>query len=448
MKDKMWFCASDLMALFRPENEFVYWSDSDNTWYLDEYKWGTYCAELANRGVNMMRWLGWSVWFNYIVKDYKHNLTPFIEESSGLYHLLKPNQTYWNIIDRAIEIANYPSTVTGIKAPGITIWIDLVYQYTNNEDDKKKSPWRNNVQGFKSLYDPKVWPHVKEYMITWLNLSKIKGRKIKYGLGNEIGADGLPLMKFELDVFNEQKIWPFSWGICWDMPPIKAMEISKEQPGYIIDKNLFMWYPLRQTSKKWDCSILRECHVVGQHTKDGKAIDRIAVDNWGINPIRWCLSDDGTNPKPDAKYWKELMEFLCTYKGGTKFFTATHKSLENPTVAIEHLPDDKPWHDFKDEQLNIFDTIAQIYEKYIGKLENRGKWAPSFVAPECKIGDVKKEKCWDGSEITTHICENGKWVATGATCPIKPEKINWLKKYWRIILIAILLLFVLGKIIF
>ena len=438
MKDKMWFCASDVAALFRPENKFVYWSDFDKDWHLDEAAWGNYCAQLANLGVNMMRWFGWTCWHDYIIKDYKHNLTPFMEESSGLYHLLKWNETYWNIIDRAIEIANYPSQVTGVKAPGITIWIDLAYQYANDEDDKAKSPWRNNIQGIKSLYDPKCWPHFKDYAIRWFNLSRVKCRKIVYGLGNEMQKDSLQFVFKEIDLFDEEQIWIFSWGIFYDMPPVKALELSKEQPDYIIKNKKFLWHPMVPESEKWDCSIVRECHVVGSYTKDGKPIDRIAVENWGAHPIRWCASDDGTNPKPDAKYWKDFMGYICTYKGG-KIFTESYPAIVNPTIAIEHLPDDMGWPEFATEQLNIFDTIAKVYEKYFGKLENKGKWTYVWPPPECRIGEVKIETCWDGSEIITHTCEGGKWVATGATCPIKPEKKNWFKKYWWLVLIPIII---------
>lgn len=44
---------------------------------------------------------------------------------------------------------------------------------------------------------------------------------------------------------------------------------------------------------------------------------------------------------------------------------------------------------------------------------------------ECTEGDIKTRICPDTSIITTHTCVNGKWQATGITCP----KLNVLVQY-------------------
>jgi hypothetical protein len=65
--------------------------------------------------------------------------------------------------------------------------------------------------------------------------------------------------------------------------------------------------------------------------------------------------------------------------------------------------------------------VVNAYENRYGKLENHGKPVDPYVPPECKVGEVKREICWDGSEIITHVCGNDeKWVATGNVCPVKP----------------------------
>jgi hypothetical protein len=86
-------------------------------------------------------------------------------------------------------------------------------------------------------------------------------------------------------------------------------------------------------------------------------------------------------------------------------------------MGIEHLPDDELWDDCRDEQLKIFEAMAAPYEQYVAPWENKGKWTVPYVKPECYIGEVKTETCWDGSTIITHTCENGKWVPTNTTCP-------------------------------
>lgn len=61
-----------------------------------------------------------------------------------------------------------------------------------------------------------------------------------------------------------------------------------------------------------------------------------------------------------------------------------------------------------------------------------GKWVPTgkkCLEPpkpqeklaKCKDGQELNQECWDGSKIVTHRCENGNWVATGEECPPFPE---------------------------
>ncbi|MFA5149031.1 MAG: hypothetical protein WC491_07915, partial [Candidatus Omnitrophota bacterium] len=70
--------------------------------------------------------------------------------------------------------------------------------------------------------------------------------------------------------------------------------------------------------------------------------------------------------------------------------------------------------------------VVNAYENRYGKLDNHGKAVDPYFPPECNIGDVRKQACWDGSEIITHVCGNeGRWVATGNVCPVKPTCTLW-----------------------
>ena len=40
--------------------------------------------------------------------------------------------------------------------------------------------------------------------------------------------------------------------------------------------------------------------------------------------------------------------------------------------------------------------------------------------PECDAGETRTETCWDGSEIVSETCVDGKWAGTGNTCPAEP----------------------------
>jgi hypothetical protein len=253
-------------------------------------------------------------------------------------------------------------------------------------------------------------------------------------MGNEMGADSLEFCYWMLDIMNREKIWPQSWAICPDVPS-DGNDLFKLLPKYINDNNLFMWHPLR-SGERWDTSIIRPTHsCCGCVNDQGVNVFEQAMAYWACLPIRWQVSDDGcmggSTPRPGVDQWNQMVTRICTYRG-TDALTIPWNDIEYPPImGIEHLPDDDPWDESRDAQLKIFDAMAAPYEQYIGPWENKGQWPDAYVAPECKIGEVKKETCWDGSEITTYTCENGKWVPTGNTCPEQPTNckciyyINW-----------------------
>jgi hypothetical protein len=442
MTDKMYFISSSMFSLMDPTMSV--WDEEKQTWVLNEERWYNYCMDMANRGVNMFRWLGWSVWPNWSDSNgYKTNLTPFVQVSEGVFDLTKRNNKYWEIAEQMIRIMNYPSQKAGNTAPGISLWIDLFYQYTNDSHDQQFSPWRNNVQGIKNLYDIENRQYALAYMLEWFKLAKEKGLKIVFGMGNEMTAESLDFCYFILETMDQQKIWPHAWAICPDIPS-NGNDLFKKLPSYIYDYNLFMWHPLRQDpADRWDTSIIRPTHgCCGCENNQGVNVFEQAMDYWAVHPIRWQVSDDGcmggATPRPGVDQWTQMVTRICTYHG-TEALTKVWNGIEMPIMGIEHLPDDEPWDDCKEEQLKIFEAMAVPYEQYIGPLANKGKWTVPYVKPECQIGEVKTETCYDGSVIITATCENGKWKETGNTCPIPPEQkcscfyyINWNDKLFGI----------------
>jgi hypothetical protein len=379
----------------------------------------------------MFRWLGWNVWYDWYDISYKHNLTPFLQDQNGLYILTSRNDKYWEIVERMIQIANYPSQKSFINAPGITIWFDLFYQYRNDADDIKKSPWRNNTHGFTDLYDSAQQPFIEAYMLEWFKLKK-KGLKIEFGIGNELLGDSLEFCNRVLRVMDREKIWPFSWGICPEIPLI-GNALFKKSLDTIRNENLFLWYPIRNAGNSWEASIKRPVHHVGR-PYNGIDVLQSILDNWGQNPIGKIASDDGcmgSTGKPNASEWAILMERILTYNGNTNAITKQWMNIDHPYFGIEHLPDDEPWDICREKQLLLFDTIAKVYAQYVEPFENYGKWPIEYIKPECKIGDVIKKTCWDGSEIIVYYCDNGKWKLTGIVCPIKPSHKCGIDKWYQ-----------------
>jgi hypothetical protein len=377
--DKMLIVCSPMFPLHFQGDKFVTWNGV--TWVLDENRWGTFCAEMADRGVNMMRWLGWNVWYHLGGITPQRNLTPFMVDSSGKYILSFPNEKYWEIAERMIDIMNYPSQTKGNTAPGITLWMDLAYQYTYDADDIKGSPWRNNTIGTTDLYGQRNWQYFEACMLRWFALAKKihlmtgKPLKIVFSLGNELGAESLAFGDNMLRVMDRERVWPFSWGICPELPLI-GDALFKKSLDVIRNENLFAWHPLRAIGgDAWEASIKRPVHHVGRDYHGLDVLQNV-LDNWGGNPIGKVLSDDGclgADGKPNAAEWCDLMRRICTWRG-TDAITIPWSGIDHPYIGVEHLPDDELWDVCREKQLLVFEAIARCYNQYIGKLENQGQW--------------------------------------------------------------------------
>ncbi len=387
MKDKLYVAASHFFPLTAPSDKFVVWTGT--TWELDEIRWGNYCRELANAGVNIMRWLGWNHWFDWYDKTLTHNLTPWLQQpNDGPYDLSQDNETYWKIADRMIEIANYPAQKPGIQAPGITIQEDLAYEYMNDKDDQQKSPWRNNVQGIVTLYAPAAWPYFEKYMLRWLALGK--KHKIVFGMGNEMGSESLDFCRLMLRALDRERVWPFSWGICAEIPSNGGNDVFKALPDIIFKEGLYLWHPLRtmidpatgNLFNRWDCSVFRPVHACGERRGGVDVFDK-TFEYFAFHPIRFKMSDDGCMGeagKPGADWWYNAVKRICAERGG-QALTIPWGGIERPTMMVEHLPDDDLYDVGREKHLHIFAEIARAYRESFGPLENEGQWPDVWVKP-------------------------------------------------------------------
>lgn len=380
MKDKLWIISGRLAAPFWQADGIVTWNGS--TWILDEEKWMNLCAEEANIGKNMERWLGWTVWED----TGKTNLTPFMVDSDGKYILSFLNEKYFEILERMIQIANYPAQKPGKTAPGITIAIDLAFQYTNDPDDIRRSPFRNNTLGISSLYDPSAWPYFEAYALRLLDLRKkthpITGQplKIKYGMGNELLADGLEISFRIIRLMDREREWPFSWSICADIPS-DGNDLFKELPKMIDREGLFLWAPERNINE-WDTNIIRPVHGCGE-IRSGVDIAETVFYYFSFHPIKWKGSDDGCRRKPGAAWWYEYTKKICSERNGQALTYPWE--VQKPIIAVEHLPED-----CDDPAIDVYTAIARAYEENFEPLENTGQWPDKWQKP---VPPVPPAKC-------------------------------------------------------
>lgn len=381
MTDKLYNSCGAMFPLHYQGDLFVTYNGV--TWVLNEERWFNFCQEMANRGVNMMRWLGWNVWAWALGAK---NLGPFLMDVSGKYNLSVWNETYWQIAERMIQIMNYPSQKQGNTAPGITLDMDLFYQYTNDTDDQAGSPFRNNTIGTKSLYDEANWPFAEAYAMRWFALRN-KGLKIEFGMGNELGGESLDFCGKLLRLMDLQRAWPFTWAICPQVPLVDD-DVFKELYKPIRNEGLFMWYPIRTNKEdRWDSSIKRPVHNVGD-MRGGVDVLTHVMSNWAGLPIGIFLRDDGCmglNGKPGADQWYQMTKKICQWPNA---LTVPWGGVDLPLIGIEHLPDDEQWDVSREKQLLVFDAIARGITESGFSLANFGQWPDAWVEPVIVVPPV------------------------------------------------------------
>jgi hypothetical protein len=418
MKDLLYVCSGRLASPFWQADKFVTWNGVD--WVIDEERWMNTCAEEANVGKNMERWLGWTVWED----TGRTNLTPFMVDSDGKYILSFPNERYWAIVQRMIEIANYPAQRPGISAPGITICIDLAFQYKDDLDDIKRSPFRNNTLGATSLYDPAVWPYFEAYVLRWIAMRKklhpITGQPLKIVIaeGNELLSDSLEFCYNLQRLLDRAKVWPFAWAICADIPS-SGNDLFKELPAQINRESLFFWAPERH-GEYWDANVYRPVHGCGE-IRDGVDIFKLAVDYFALHPILFRASDDGCKRKPGAAWWYDAVKHLCTMRGTDAL--SYPWGVQKPLIIVEHLPED-----CDDQAVDVYRAMANAYRETFGPLENEGQWPDRWTKPVASTDPMPTVPPRSPFNLRGYIANRVRWVAD----------------HWPYIAGAVLLLLVLG----
>ena len=234
--------------------------------------------------------------------------------------------------------------------------------------------------------------------------------------------DGIEFGRNVLRVMSREHVWPFSWGICPEVPATSGMEDFKYFPMCMADENLYQWYQ-PMPNFVWDTSIIRPAHSCGD-TINGVNIFETACGYWNCLPIRWVASDDGVHSqngpdgRPDATQWANMVRRLCTYRG-TDALTLPW-NVEKPIIGVEHLPDGYTAQ--PDVEMGIFAAMANAYEETFEALENKGKWDLAWVAPITDVNVcIQSLDEDDASVVLSGMLNDGTVFNTPAALKLKKD---------------------------
>lgn len=378
----------------------------DGVVVLDEEKAFNRSRKAWNAGGNLQRILRRGIW---------ETVLPFDFDSPGYFYTLK----------RYCEVVHQP-----VQGPptgeGAVIQIDLF--------DGCSETW---------MYDPANWQKCRDLMRGMFETFK-DVPYVVFCPGNEMNTpESVPFVR-DL-VFPEFQLAgriPFATGACYSRND-DWLEFQKKESairwGDEVESHIY-----RSVHGVMDRDSFPLTDTVGFWMPANNPISILwGTDGvWnGANECDWAPRPGGlrhARPSPDQvksamRFWIENARSFALIDGHPKF-------------GFEYLP----------KVVNADDcvmmgvrAISDIHFERFGVWPvNFGKYEKDWVAPvppECKLGDVKRETCWNGEEIITHTCEDGKWVPTGSVCPEKPPapkpcKIEeWLEDNWGWILVVVVI---------
>ena len=157
----------------------------------------------------------------------------------------------------------------------------------------------------------------------------------------------------------------------------------------------------------------RPTHGLRKDAVGNEPTDALKFAMKELSDFSILLSDDGANRKgatPD--WWKAMLDYVFE-----------HPKMQNPLVSKTSATGEQrckvSFEKFMTDETDIPNVkeIIKGCEQRGFTFVNKGKY-PYVI--ECKVGEVKKQTCWDGSEIITDTCKAGRWVPTQNKCPV-PE---------------------------
>ena len=335
---------------------------------------------MLNAGANIMRILRRGIWETTVPFDFDRG------------------QEYFDLLREYVLCVTDPDQFGTFDGDGAFVWIDIF--------DGCSETW---------MYDPAQWYEARTLMRGLF--ANLKDLPVKFGIGNEMNrSESIALVReVVIPEFNAANLRPFSLGAIYSTTDDW---LEKQKP---------------LVGMAWGDEVENRTYRPVHNVRDKDSVCLIdTVGYWmpANNPISIFWSTDGVwdganecdrettpagvvhaRPSPDQ------------VKGAMRYWMGEARSYllpdGHPKFGFEYLPKAR-----NADQCSAMGVraISDVYNERFGEYPvNFGKYPKDWVAPilECKIGEVKKETCWDGSEIITHTCESGKWTPTGNVCPIK-----------------------------
>lgn len=384
---------------------------------LHEFDVRKWLQPLANTGLNCYRFLPFDVW-NVATKA--EAFCPYQLEND------KWNLAIWNP-----EYFRVYKIVFGIFIEyGVMPILELLDNCQVNGPQREFSAWHVNTNGVETFYDKNADPLVR----AWIEKCFVEFPDIQFGECNE-GTENIRRVVMDVinPLFKSRGRAPFCFGACAKVGDVNStIEHLKGDASKVFGDDISL-------------EIFRPAHGCKNAT-DPNFLWPIA--NWGkSHHIAFGLSDDGV-------FDGDSQCDFTIYNG---------KTQRRPSAAAWYLMTNKALQDKKVDSLlwfehcgkAIMDTACQVttFTAISTAIHDvNGNWPlnwqrwPEPIEPECQVGQTQTMRCWDGSEIITHICKDGKWLATGTLCPAVPDPESPPKITWQGIvgIVSLVTLIVLG----
>jgi hypothetical protein len=279
--------------------------DFDGTkWILHEETYRELMSRCANAGVRLVRKMLWSPFGK--TGSISNMFSPYAL-SGEHFDLDKWNGWYWPImrkmqgIDKSVNITNRYDIADNCDFAVGGNW----YKYV---------PWKNNVQGIKTLYQKEAWPY---YEVLARKAVEMFGKGQYYSTGNEMENAGvIPIFeKVIVKLIKEGVFTPERFAYGPTMPDAKYVTVPVIEDGKPthypspiaegtlgILKRMAGSPPDGLLDEKTKLLIYRDVHSVGSPPYDnirkfGPREHQLKVF-WGKYPIRAWASTDGKKLSP------------------------------------------------------------------------------------------------------------------------------------------------------
>jgi hypothetical protein len=350
-------------------------------------------------------------------QNYELQYMPFKPTADGeSWDLEAPNSEWSARLREFVQLCN---------ANGIIVQLQLFTQQYDHWRDY--TPWAGNL-----------WPcldHHRAYVHRAVDACR--DLDVRYSAGCELLGNPADVARFHLDVLSI----PYLRGV-----PLTSLLLGTDQGATFVDpsnsglpeeqiKGKFdkLWVDLYGADGKDSTAYFIRRYAHRAHDLNVSGALDIGIRYHAPYATQWEYSTDGDWTGDSPYDYIEHQGRIDRKPGRAQTKAFADKLLDNfhrPIVIDifhEGQYDGVSGRPKVDKLLDISGLIdntmgaVDAYEERFGRLANHGKAVDPYIPPECNVGEFKKEICWNGEEIITHVCGNeGRWIATGNVCPVKP----------------------------